>query len=136
MSEHQNIELWNQKRVLWQNSSGYRIVSGNQDNTYLTLWTHDNVKVGELSAVVIQKKHPSRRVVELRAKIKCAEIRAAHRGQRLGLQLYAVMLSHLPEGVCGLYSHLPDRSNHRQVPRIYAALRGYVLDGDHAFVDK
>lgn len=128
--------IWNEKNILWQTDNGYRIATGGSDNTYLTVWTEDNVCVGHLSASLVNKKNPGNGYIEKRAKIALAEIKPSHRGQGLGLALYRALLAWLPDDVHGIYSHLPDRSNQRQVPRIYSKLKGYVIDGDHAFIDR
>lgn len=127
---------WQDKKILWHNAYGYRIASGNRDNTFLTIWTEDNKKVGELHASVINKKHPKHGNIERRAKISMVNIDPKHRGQHLGSALYQTLLAHLANDVAGIYSYLPDRSNRKQVPRIYARLHGYIVDEDHAYIDR
>lgn len=127
---------WEEKTILWHNAQGYRIASGNAEHNYLTLWTDDNQCVGSLNSSVIKKRHPGSGENENRAKINSVTINPKHRGVRLGEQLFRVLLEWLPVYVNGVYSYLPDRSNRKQIPKIYQRLGGYILDGDHAFIDR
>lgn len=134
--EHTFPYVWQDKRILWHNGEGYRIASGDRDNSYLTLWTEDNKLVGRLTTSVIKKRHPTRHILETRFKINLITIEKPHRRKGLGLQLFRTLLAWMPDTISGTYSHLPDRSNHTQIPRIYRKLNGYILDEDHAFIDR
>lgn len=126
---------WQEKTILWRNDQ-YLIATGNSDNTYLTLWTTGNKKIGTLDVRLINKKNPNNGTLERRAKICMVDVNSKHRGQGMGVQLYRTLLAWLPADVAGLYSYLPDRYNTKQVPRIYRRLNGYVVDMDHAYVDR
>jgi len=54
----------------------------------------------------------------------------------MGLLLYQVALKYIRNDISGLYSYLPNRDNKIQVPNIFKRLNGYIVDGDHAFIEK
>lgn len=120
---------WNEKLILWDNGE-YYIATGNSTNTYLTVWSSENKNVGLLDSSIINKDGSKR------AKINMVRIQPVAKGNRLGLQLYKTLLEWLPNEVKGIYSYLPDRSNRKEVPKIYNRLGGYIVDGDHAYIDK
>lgn len=120
---------WNEKRILWTNGEFY-IASGNSTNTYLTLWDSENKNVGLLDSSLIHKEGKKR------AKINMVRVKSSAKGNRLGLQLYKTLLEWLPDDVVGIYSYLPDRSNRKEVPKIYNRLGGYIKDEDHAYIDR
>ena len=122
--------IWNEKTILWDNGEFY-IATGRSDNTYLTLWDRNNKQKGAIDASIINKKDYGKR-----AKINLVRIDSGNRGSGLGQILYKVMLEWLPIDVKGIYSYLPDRSNKKQVPNIYNKLGGYVVDDDHAYIDR
>lgn len=121
---------WNEKTILWDNGD-YYIASGKSDNTYLTLWSSDNKNLGVLDARIITS--PQR---DKRAKINVIRLNNNAKGHGLGKMMYKVLLDWLPSNVIGIYSYLPDRSNNKQVPSIYKRFGGYVVDGDHAYIDR
>lgn len=120
---------WNEKRILWTNGEFY-IASGNSTNTYLTLWNSENKNVGLLDTRIINKEGKKR------AKINMVNVKSSAKGNRLGLQLYKTLLEWLPDDVVGICSYLPDRSNRKEVPKIYKRLGGYIKDDDHAYIDR
>lgn len=123
------------KKVLWSNGD-YFIASGNAANTYLTLWTANNVRVGMMDTTLINKIHPVTRIAESRAKVSSIHIEPKHRGRNLGQALYKTLLQWLPAEVSGIYSYLPDRINKKQIPAIYRKFDGYVVDMDHCYIDR
>jgi GNAT superfamily N-acetyltransferase len=66
--------------------------------------------------------------------IGSAEIEPKHRGKGFGKGMYMALLKHTK--TAGIASYLPDRSNKKQVPKIYKALGGYLRDDDFAIIPK
>lgn len=108
---------WNGKNVVWSNGEYFIALDSEKDPSYVTLWTHDNKRVGFLST----RSHPGKRDY---VGISSVSVDPKHRGKRLGKQMYRVLLQFLPKHFKGISSYLPDRYNRRQVPRIWKSLGG------------
>lgn len=126
---------WNEKTILWTNGNFY-IASGNSENTYLTLWTDDNKHIGTLSSTLITHRNKQTDKLEKRKKIDSVIIDKKYQGQSLGKQFYIELLKWSSDDIVGIYSYLPQRSNYKQVPNIYQRMNGYIVDGDHAYIDR
>ena len=114
--------VWHDKHVV-QQIGDYRIAVDEPDRaTYVTVWTSDNKRVGSLSTRGSHLKHY--------VAIGMADITKAHRGKGLGLAMYRALLRHLDPRYQGIASYLPDRSNRKQVPKIYRRLGGFIPPGE------
>lgn len=117
------IEEWHGKHVV-QQIGQYRIAVDSPGRaTYVSVWTPDNKCVGNLTT----------RGGHLRDQylgIGKAELSRAHRGKGLGLAMYRALLANLDPQWKGIASYLPDRSNRKQVPKIYRRLGGFTPKGD------
>jgi predicted GNAT family N-acyltransferase len=121
---------WNEKNIIWDNGLFFIAVNNTSNPTYFTIWTDENKKIGVLALSPITKKQ------EKWMKVDTVDIDSKYRGNGLGVEVYRQALNVLPDDVKGIYSYLPNRSNTKQVPKIYKKLGGYVKDGDHAFLPK
>ena len=87
----------------------------------------------EGKAVARLLSHEMTRKGEQWMRIEGIEIPTKYRGRGFGKQMYRVLLDHIKTK--GIASYLPDRTNKKQVPKIYKALGG-VVDGDWAYIPK
>jgi ribosomal protein S18 acetylase RimI-like enzyme len=126
------VELWNDKHVV-AFRRGYRIVVDDpNDASYVTVWTNDNKKVGSLST---RGKMPHKELNEY-LNIAVADVDVKHRKQGLGLAMYKALINHMHPRWKGIGSYLPDRSNKKQIPKIYQKLGGKIIDDDYMIVDR
>jgi ribosomal protein S18 acetylase RimI-like enzyme len=125
-------ELWNGKHVVAMRR-GYRIVVDDpNDAEYVTVWTDANKKVGSLST---RGKLPHKELKDY-LNIAVADVDAKHRKQGLGLAMYKALINHMHPRWKGIGSYLPDRSNKKQIPKIYQKLGGKIIDDDYMIVDR
>jgi ribosomal protein S18 acetylase RimI-like enzyme len=129
---NENSELWNGKDVV-AFRRGYRIVVDDpNDAEYVTVWTDANKKVGSLST---RGKLPHKELNDY-LNIALADVDVKHRKQGLGLAMYKALINHMHPRWKGIASYLPDRSNKRQIPKIYQKLGGKIIDDDYMIVDR
>lgn len=65
--------------------------------------------------------------------IKSIEINKKHRKKGYGTMLYQILADFSGDDICGFFSYLPNRSNKKQVPKIYKKF-GAITEGDYQFV--
>jgi len=69
------------------------------------------------------------------AKVYSVEIDKAHREKGLGTRLYKSLLENLPSDVIGIGSHTENRSNKKEIPKIYRKLSAETFnDGDFELI--
>lgn len=130
MSVNEGTERWNDKNVA-STVGDYRIVVDEpNDTTYVTVWTSDNKRVGELAT----RRTPDE-IGRNYLGISHVEVLPAHRGYGLGLAMYNALLDNLPPKWKGIASYLPDQANQKQIPQIWKRLGGEIID-DHTVVDR
>lgn len=116
---------------------GYKVAVNKVDNaSYITVWKEKKgqlVKCGVLDTHIITQTINGERGEYVN--IDYIQIDKADRGKGLGRLLYKIQLDHSPQTVKGIISYLPNRSNKRQVPRIYKSL-GSFLDGDYEIIPR
>lgn len=122
----EDTDTWNGKHVV-QQIGQYRIaVDARGLATYVTVWTEDNKRIGSLST---RSGH-----LKGYLGIGLAELNRSHRGKGLGLAMYRALLANLDPRWQGIVSYLPDRSNRKQVPKIYRRLGGFVPKGNEDYM--
>lgn len=117
------VEEWNGKNVIWTNQSYYVAVDDPDDATFVTVWTSENKKIGELSVRTI----PGYRQWY---DISYVEISPVHRGHRLGYRMFQAILQYMEPSKKGLSIYRPDISNKKQIPSILRRL-GAVVDREN-----
>ena len=114
--------LWNGKHVVAQIGE-YRIAVDQPGNAgYVTAWSPDNKVIGTLST---RGGHLKDEYLG----IGLANLDKKYRGRGLGLAMYRALLSNLAPKWKGIASYLPDRSNRKQIPKIYRRLGGFIPKG-------
>jgi ribosomal protein S18 acetylase RimI-like enzyme len=118
----------------------YRIVVDSPNNaTYVTLWYMKDKwqKVGALHSYKknlwltrIDKPH----IVGLCLSIDYIEISPKHRGLGYAKKMYRALIDFSAPDVKGLFSYLPNRSNKKQIPRIYASFGAETID-DYQYIN-
>jgi len=111
----------------------YRIAVNNpKDAEYITLWYKEKEnkwkKCGYLQTSTINNSGKKF------LKIDIIHIDPSHRGKGYGNKLYQALIDFSNEDISGIYSYLPNRSNHKQVPKIYKKYGAKTVDGDHQFI--
>lgn len=111
----------------YHNYEPYEIAIDDKDNpSYITLWylgKGDPKKVGYLELSPFNDF----------MKISIIDIGRGHRNKGLGSIMYLAALNNINPKYKGLVSYTPDRSNKRQVPKIYKKFKA-VSDGDYQFI--
>jgi ribosomal protein S18 acetylase RimI-like enzyme len=116
----------------YRNYNPYKIaVDDVNDANYITLWKTDtntgkDKKVGSLK--LNQTPDGFLSVSEI-------SIDRNSKGLGLGLEMYMVALKYSSNKIKGIKSYLPNRSNKRQIPKIYRKLNS-VKKGDYEFIYK
>lgn len=116
----------------YRNYNPYKIaVDDVNDAEYITLWkTHKNTgrdkKVGSLKL----NKTPDNFL-----SVSEISIDSNSKGLGLGLEMYKVVLKYSSNKIKGIKSYLPNRSNKRQIPKIYRKLNS-VKEGDWDIIYK
>lgn len=123
-----NTYEWNGKMVVAQMGE-YRIVVNDVDDaTFVTAWSEDNRRVGELTTTRFLGA----------ADYQCiqnVEVDPRVRGQGIGKAMYQALLDNLGPRWKGIASIEENRINNRQVPAILKSLGGYQ-DGEFVKVDR
>jgi hypothetical protein len=139
---NENIRPDKNRKVLFVDEHGknivyeygdYRIAVNNpKDAEYITLWYKEKEnkwkKCGYLETSTINnggKKF---------LKINMIHIDTPHRGKGYSNKLYQALIDFSNDEISGIYSYLPNRSNHKQVPKIYKKYGAKTVDGDHQFI--
>lgn len=115
------------KHVLWDN--GTYFIAGNDPNdpTFLTLWTEDNERIGQLGTrMMMRNKEEWLGVAEV-------SVKKAYQGERLAFRMYQALLANMPERYAGLIGYQPDIV-HKGVHKIYKRLGARTEDGDYYMV--
>jgi DNA polymerase III sliding clamp (beta) subunit (PCNA family)/GNAT superfamily N-acetyltransferase len=116
----------------FRNYNPYKIAVNDVNNAdYITLWKTDmntgkDEKVGALKLNETSDGFLS--VSEI-------GIDAGSKGLGLGLEMYKVALKYSSDKIKGIKSYLPNRTNKKQIPKIYKKLNS-VEDGDYEFIYK
>jgi ribosomal protein S18 acetylase RimI-like enzyme len=116
----------------YRNYNPYKIaVDDVNDANYITLWKTDtntgkDKKVGSLK--LNQTPDDFLSVSEI-------SIDRNSKGLGLGLEMYKIALKYSSNKIKGIKSYLPNRSNKRQIPKIYRKLNS-VKEGDYEFIYK
>jgi len=112
------------KNIVYDND-GYQItVDDINDAQYVVLW-YDGDKVGNLSVDSTRLKLSNDNDFNRYLKVSHVFIQSPHRGNGFGLLLYKTLLQYCADNVKGIISHGPNRSNKKQIPKIYKKLGGY-----------
>jgi hypothetical protein len=115
----------------YRNYTPYKIaVNDVNDADYITLWKTD-INTGK------DKKVGALKLNETDNLLKVSEIGIdrGSRGLGLGLEMYKVALKYSSDKIKGIASYLPDRSNRKQIPKIYKKLNS-VVEGDWSYIYK
>lgn len=125
-SEANEIEIWNGKHIV-QVIGEYRIAVDTPGNaSYVSVWTPDNKMVGSLST--------RGTTLNNYLGIGKSQLEPRHRGKGLGVAMYRALLTNLNSRWQGIASYLPDRSNRKQVPKIYSRLGGFTPKGKEDYM--
>ena len=116
------------KKIVWEQGDYSISVNSLPIPSYITLW-YKGERMGSFYVDLITKNGKKW------YKVSSVHINERHKGNGLGKKMYQVLLS-IPNEIEGIYSYLPDRSNKKQIPKIYNSLGGYVEDGDYAYIPK
>lgn len=115
------------KPILWE-KDGYSIaVNDVESPTYLSAW-HEGKKVGNL--YLTKTKQGGEKWLSVDA----IDVDPAHRGNRLGEQLFREAIRIAPDDFAGVYNYAPNQVNQTEIPRIFAKLGAETKDGDHVFL--
>ena len=117
---------WNGKQVVWTNGFYYIAVDSVEDPSYLTLWTEDNKRIGQLSTRTLPIKGKWMGVSDV-------GIEKRHQGEGLGIRLYQQLIWNMNPRWDGLVGYKPDIANKR-VYSIYRRLGAVDDGGDHLYV--
>jgi GNAT superfamily N-acetyltransferase len=127
------------KEIVYDNGD-YRIVVDDEDNArYITLWHKKYVKgngkwtkCGVLDANRTTVNNDDMKGNYL--SIGSVEIDKKHRGKGFGTKMYKALFDFSSNDIKGILSYLPNRSNKKQIPRIYSKL-GAITKGDYQYID-
>ncbi|MDR0768787.1 MAG: hypothetical protein LBE71_02625 [Dysgonamonadaceae bacterium] len=112
------------KRIVWEND-GYFISATDENVPHIKLWEKKTGKnVGVLYASLNNFDVPTDFI-----HIDKVEIDSKHRGKGLAGEMYHALIDFSGDKVKGIASYLPQRSNKKQVPRIWERLGGIMEDG-------
>lgn len=124
------------KNIVFDNGQ-YRVVVNKPDNaTYVTVWKLKKdkwTKIGEFYTHELDYTYDGEKGTYLT--VESIDLDKADRGLGIGKLMYKVMLDHAAPHIKGIISYLPNRSNKRQVPKIYKSM-GAVNDGDYQIIFK
>lgn len=118
------------KHIVWKNDDVFICVDSIDDASYITLWENGK-KLGALS-LEGEYNHNGK----IYRKVSYIEIHDDLQGLGYGKRLYDVALKYLRKDIKGITSHLPDRTNKKQIPAIYKRLGSYTDDEDYEFIDR
>lgn len=124
------------KNIVFDNGQ-YRVVVNKPDNvTYVTAWKLKKdkwTKIGEFYTHEFDYTYNGEKGKYL--SVESIDLDKADRGLGIGKLMYRVMLDHAAPHIKGIISYLPNRSNKRQVPKIYKSM-GAIDDGDYQIILK
>ncbi len=118
--------LWNGKSSVWTNGQYHIVVDTPGNAKYISVWTQDNTRVGYLETRTIPGYKDWLAIGDV-------GLLKDHRGKRLGIQMYRVLIQEMAPKYKGIAGYLPDTINKREVPAIYRRLGG-KLDPENADV--
>ena len=118
-------------------SNNYRIAVDDPDSaSYITLWYNKSedkwVKVGVLDATKTYRRFKEYDGDFL--SVRMIEIDKKHRGLGLSTKMYKALIDFSGNGILGILSYLPNRSNRKQVPNIYKKFGAITDDGDYQYI--
>jgi len=140
------IEAYTQdknRKILYTDNHGKNIVYDDDiykisvddvdDATYVILW-YNNQRVGTLSVSKTNINDNGRNGKYL--SIRSIEIDSKHRNKGYGTKMYKALFDFSNRDIKGLVSYLPNRSNKKQVPKIYKKFDGSsTKETDYQFID-
>ena len=127
------------KNIVYSRWGEYRIAVDNPKSvSYITLWWLDTknkwVKVGFLQARETNIKTNGRNGIYLN--VSNVHIEPKHRKKGLGYEMFKVLIDFSDDYIKGIVSYLPNRSNKKQIPKIYKKFGSFVeKDTDYQFID-
>ena len=126
------------KQIVWESGDYFIAVDNAKDARLVTLW-NKNIK-GRIGAIYTTLKEFQDWYGKDKAgkwlSIDSIGIDKKHQGMGFSKQMYRILLHFSAPDVKGIYSYLPQRSNMKQVPRIYKKFVSEIVDGDHQFILK
>jgi len=116
----------------YRNYTPYKIaVDDVNDAKYITLWKTDTNTGKDIKMGYLRLNNSWDDFL----KVSEISIDKGSKGLGLGLLMYKVALKYSSDKVKGIKSYLPDRTNKKQIPKIYRKLNS-VKDGDYEFILK
>ena len=117
------------KLILWKR--GDTMIASDGYGTYFTVWDGPTKKIGSLE--LRSSRDPETKGY---LQVQTVEILPKYRGLGLGTQLYKVALQNISSEYKGIASENVQRSNKKQVPKIYKRLGGKELPSGNILLDK
>ena len=116
----------------YRNYTPYKIaVDDVNDAKYITLWKTDTKTGKDIKMGYLRLNNSGDGFLS----VSEISIDKGSKGLGLGLLMYKVALKYSSDKVKGIKSYLPDRTNKKQIPKIYRKLNS-VTDGDYEFILK
>ena len=116
----------------YRNYTPYKIAVDDINNAeYITLWKTDTDTGEDKKMGYLRLNNSGDDFLS----VSETSIDKGSKGLGLGLLMYKVALKYSSDKIKGIKSYLPDRTNKKQIPKIYKKLNS-VKDGDYEFIYK
>lgn len=116
----------------YRNYTPYKIAVDDVNNAeYITLWKTDTDTGEDKKMGYLRLNNSGDDFLS----VSETSIDKGSKGLGLGLLMYKVALKYSSDKIKGIKSYLPDRTNKKQIPKIYKKLNS-VKDGDYEFIYK
>jgi ribosomal protein S18 acetylase RimI-like enzyme len=115
----------------------YKILIDSEESpTYISLYYKEGDnwrRVGELRASISEMRWEKSDDFEKYYKISLVSVDPEHRRKGFAKLMYDVLINTRGNDIVGMYSYLPDRSNKREIPKIWNKYNSY-REGDYEIV--
>lgn len=115
----EDVQQWNGKNVVWSGEGYHIAVDDPQDAGFITAWTDDNQKIGELSA---SRSRNKRGWVE----VSSVDVDKSFRRNRVALRMYQALSQYMGQKYQGILGYRPDIADPAKIEPIYKRLGGDV----------
>lgn len=115
----EDTQDWNGKTVVWSGEGYHVAVDDAQDAGFITAWTEDNEKIGELSA---NRSRNKRNWVE----VNHVDVDKKFRRNRIALRMYQALSQYMGSQYEGILGYRPDIADPSKIEPIYQRLGGGV----------
>lgn len=115
----EDVQHWNGKNVVWSGNGYHVAVDDPDDAGFITAWTDDNHKVGQLSA---SRSRNKKGWVE----VSSVDVDSGHRRNRIALRMYQALSQYMGSKYQGILGYRPDIADPAKIEAIYQRLGGGV----------